>query len=98
MQLALLGWDDRFAAALAFRAPAGTFAGRVLQQYNHIYELMTETGEVRAQVAGRLRHQCAPEDLSVTGDWVAVRVPESPAVTSTAVCNGWSELHSPVML
>jgi ribosome biogenesis GTPase len=76
MQLALLGWDDRFAAALAFRAPAGTFAGRVLQQYNHIYELMTETGEVRAQVAGRLRHQCAPEDLPVTGDWVAVRVPD----------------------
>ena len=75
MQLALLGWSPRFAAAFAVHAAAGLIPGRVVQQFNHIYTVAGEGGEMRAQLSGRLRHEAAPEQLPVAGDWVALRVP-----------------------
>jgi ribosome biogenesis GTPase len=75
MQLSLLGWNPRFAAAFAPYASAGLVPGRVLQQFNHIYTVATETGEMRAQLSGRLRYEVASQQLPVTGDWVALRIP-----------------------
>lgn len=75
MQLSLLGWNPRFAAAFASYASAGLVPGRVIQQFNHIYTVATETGEMRAQLSGRLRYEAAPQQLPVTGDWVALRIP-----------------------
>ncbi len=75
MQLALLGWTQRFAAAFATYASAGLVPGRVIQQFNHIYTVATEGGEVRAQLSGRLRFEVTRQQLPVTGDWVALRVP-----------------------
>jgi ribosome biogenesis GTPase len=69
-----LGWDDRWAAAFAERAPSGTVPARVSIEFNHIYKLMTQDGELHAQLSGRIRHQAAGRhELAAVGDWVAVR-------------------------
>lgn len=73
MKLTLLGWNQTFSAAFETYAAARLLPGRVIQQFNHIYTVATEVGEVRAQLSGRLRYESAPADLPVTGDWVAVR-------------------------
>jgi len=80
MQLSLLGWNQSFAAVFASHASAGLLAGRVIQQFNHIYTVATEDGELRAQLSGHLRYEAAPGQLPVTGDWVALR----PSIQGTA--------------
>jgi ribosome biogenesis GTPase len=77
MQLSLLGWNQRFAAAFVIHASTGLVPGRVIQQFNHIYTVATEGGELRAQLSGHLRYEAAPEQLPVTGDWVALRLPSN---------------------
>lgn len=74
MQLSLLGWNQRFAAAFVIHASAGLVPGRVIQQFNHIYTVATEGGELRAQLSGHLRHEAVPGQLPVTGDWVVLRI------------------------
>jgi ribosome biogenesis GTPase len=69
-----LGWDDAWARVFADHAPAGTVPARVTIEFNHIYRVVTEDGELQAQLAGRLRHQAAGRhELAAVGDWVAVR-------------------------
>jgi hypothetical protein len=55
MQLASLGWNQRFAALFAPHASAGLAPGRILQQFNSIYTVATANGELRAQLSGHLR-------------------------------------------
>jgi len=74
MQLSFLGWNPTFAAAFADHASAGLIPGRVIQQFNHLYTVATESGDIRAQLSGRLRHEAVPGQLPVTGDWVALRI------------------------
>ncbi len=73
MELRSLGFDGHFTRAFETLARAGMTPGRVLLQYNHIYTVATENGEVRAQCAGRLRHDAQRHELPVTGDWVVLR-------------------------
>jgi ribosome biogenesis GTPase len=73
MQLSSFGWNDRFAALFVPHASAGLEPGRILEQFNSIYVVGTECGEVRAQLSGHLRFSATPCELPVTGDWVAVR-------------------------
>lgn len=73
MKLASLGWNQTLSAAFENYAAAGLVPGRIIQQFNHIYTVAAEVGEMRAQLSGRLRHEATPADLPVTGDWVAVR-------------------------
>jgi ribosome biogenesis GTPase / thiamine phosphate phosphatase len=75
MQLPSLGWNQTFAAAFTPHASAGLIPGRVVQQFNHLYTVVCESGEVRAQLSGHLRYEAAPQQLPVTGDWVALRIP-----------------------
>ncbi len=75
MQLSLLGWNQGFAAAFTTHASAGLVPGRVVQQFNHLYTVATEGGEARAQLSGRLRYESTTQQLPVTGDWVALRIP-----------------------
>jgi ribosome biogenesis GTPase / thiamine phosphate phosphatase len=77
MQMSFLGWNQRFAAAFTAHASAGLVPGRVIQQFNHLYTVATEWGEMRAQLSGRLRYEVARDQLPVTGDWVALRVPSN---------------------
>lgn len=74
MKLSSLGWNPTFAAAFAAHASAGLIPGRVIQQFNQLYTVATEGGDIRAQPSGRLRYQAVPQHLPVTGDWVALRI------------------------
>jgi ribosome biogenesis GTPase len=67
-----LGWDDGFAASL--EPHDNCIPGRVSAQHRGEYDVLTERGELRAHVAGRLRHEASSgEDLPAVGDWVALR-------------------------
>lgn len=69
-----LGWDDAWQAAFAPFAADGLFPARVAIEFNHIYRLYAESGELQAQHAGRLLHEAtSKEQLSAVGDWVAAR-------------------------
>jgi ribosome biogenesis GTPase len=67
-----LGWDDGFAAAL--QPYENCIPARVSAQHRGEYDVLAERGELRAHVAGRLRHEAASgSELPAVGDWVALR-------------------------
>ena len=69
-----LGWDDHWAAAFAPYGADGLIPARVAIEFNYIYRLYAESGELQAQQTGRLRHEAqSREQLSAVGDWVAAR-------------------------
>jgi ribosome biogenesis GTPase len=69
-----LGWDEPWARLFAEQAPEGAVPGRVAIEFNHIYKVITASGEVNAQLSGRMRHQATGRhELAAVGDWVAVR-------------------------
>src|SRR5687767_413362 len=69
-----LGWNDDWARAFAPHAAEGLVPARVAIEFNYIYRVYAEAGEVQAQHAGRMRHQAlAKEELSAVGDWVALK-------------------------
>ena len=82
-----LGWDAEWARVFAPHASEGLIPARVAIEFNHIYRLHAESGELQAQHAGRLRHQAeGRQQLSAVGDWVAVRpTPGEAAATIEAV-------------
>jgi ribosome biogenesis GTPase len=71
--LTALGWDDTFAEHFEPHAAAGLVAGRVAVQHRGAYDVLTEPGELRCDVAGRLWDEStSPAELPAVGDWVAV--------------------------
>jgi ribosome biogenesis GTPase len=85
--LTALGWDDAFAEEFEPHAQAGLTPGRVAVQHRGAYDVLTEDGELRCDVAGRLYEEASsPADLPAVGDWVAIAArPEEGAGTVQAV-------------
>lgn len=75
-----LGWDEEWQAVFAPFAADGLVPARVGIEFNYLYRVFAEAGELQAQHAGRLRHQA--DSLSAVGDWVAVR-PSPGEATAT---------------
>jgi ribosome biogenesis GTPase len=74
VDLTELGWDDEWARVFASSAADGLIPARVAIEFNYIYRLYAESGELQAQHAGRMRHEAlSREQLSAVGDWVAAR-------------------------
>ena len=72
MNLEELGWDDGFAAA--FEPYDNCIPARVAAQHRGAYDVLTEHGELRVQLTGRLRHEAdSGADLPAVGDWIALR-------------------------
>jgi ribosome biogenesis GTPase len=69
-RLAQLGWNDELATQFEHH---GLEPGRVVVQHRGAWEVATETGELLAEVTGRLRHAAEPGELPVVGDWVGIR-------------------------
>lgn len=68
-----LGWDAEWARVFAPYAAEGLIPARVAIEFNYIYRLYAEAGELQAQHAGRMRHHAeGRENRSAVGDWVAV--------------------------
>src|SRR3954452_13595536 len=77
------GWDPVFAERFAPFAEQGLLPARVVVQYQQIYRVVTEDGELLAMVAGRMRHRAEGRvDYPAVGDWVAIRLdPDSDRAT-----------------
>lgn len=75
MRLTQFGWDDGFAAAFAALPPAPNVEpARVAIEFNYLYRVWTEGGELEATASGRLKHRAASRaELPAVGDWVAAR-------------------------
>jgi len=75
MTLTELGWNDGFAAAFEpWRSKAHVHPGRVAIEFNQIFRIYVEDGELDAVTAGRLKHRARGRaELPAVGDWVAVR-------------------------
>lgn len=73
-----LGWNGHFAAAFAEHAGPGVVPGRVALEHNHVYRVITETGEQLAEATGRMKHLAqGRHELPAVGDWVALWTDES---------------------
>lgn len=73
-----LGWSDHFAAAFAEHAGPGVVPGRVALEHNHVYRVITESGEQLAEATGRMKHLAqGRHELPAVGDWVALRTDEA---------------------
>jgi len=81
-----LGWDDAWASELE-QLDDDVIPGRVAAQYRGEYVVWTDAGEVRAEVAGRLRYERGVGgELPTVGDWIAARPsPEGDRATIQAV-------------
>jgi ribosome biogenesis GTPase len=74
MDLQLLGLTASLAEAFGPYARDGFTAGRVVSAHTHVYRVLTEAGEMLAEVSGRLRHEAAgPRDFPAVGDWVVLQ-------------------------
>ncbi|HWQ03493.1 MAG TPA: ribosome small subunit-dependent GTPase A [Candidatus Nitrosotenuis sp.] len=72
--LEALGWNSFFAAHLADANDGTLLPARVCGEGKDIYRLLSEQGEMLAEISGRLRFDAASrEDLPAVGDWVAAR-------------------------
>jgi ribosome biogenesis GTPase len=75
MTLAELGWDNRFAAAYEpWHSKKDVRPGRIAIEFNQIFRVYVEDGELDAVTAGRLKHRARNRaELPAVGDWVALR-------------------------
>jgi ribosome biogenesis GTPase len=75
MTLGELGWNDAFAAAYEpWRSSPHVSPGRVGIEFNQIFRVYIDGGEIDAVAAGRLKHQARGRaELPAVGDWVAMR-------------------------
>jgi ribosome biogenesis GTPase / thiamine phosphate phosphatase len=71
-----LGWTPERETEFDQYRKEGLRPARVAVEHRSAYVLYGEEGELRAQLAGRLRHE---EIWPAVGDWVAVREPETIA-------------------
>ena len=72
------GWNDFFEATFTPLAEQGFVPGRVALEYNQFYRVLTEKGELLAEITGKLKHEAASRaDLPAVGDWVALRLVEA---------------------
>jgi ribosome biogenesis GTPase len=75
MTLTDLGWNDEFAAAYeTWRSKEHVRPGRVAIEFNQMFRVYIDEGEIDAVTAGRLKHRAHDRaELPAVGDWVAVR-------------------------
>ena len=76
--LANLGWTKTLASAFASLKDTGVVPARVSLEHNHVYRVLTESGEWLAEAAGRIKYQASGRhELPAVGDWVAVRLDQT---------------------
>jgi ribosome biogenesis GTPase len=71
LDLDSLGWDASFADAFLPFEHDGLVPARVAVEHRSEYVVYTEAGELRAELAGRLRQE---DERPAVGDWLAVAV------------------------
>jgi len=71
-ELVKFGWTDYFAKH--FVETGDYMPARVVAQHRSGYRVQTDTAELPARTAGRMRYQApSPAELPAVGDWVVVQ-------------------------
>jgi len=71
--LETLGWNAHFASEFESIAASDHQPARVALEFQGLYRLLSEQGELLAEVSGRLRHRASGRaDFPAVGDWVAI--------------------------
>jgi ribosome biogenesis GTPase len=84
--LSRLGWRPELEQEFAEHAAAGLVPGRVAVQHRGAYDVLTEHGEARVGLPGRMLHDAADAvELPAVGDWVAVDPPAGGTSTIRVV-------------
>ena len=85
--LTTFGWDELFEANFRTYAGSDYTCGRVALEHKNLFRLYTQSGEVLAEISGKLRHETVNRrDLPAVGDWVVIRSrPEGGRVMIHAV-------------
>ena len=82
MNLNELGWHPFYESLFGQYKEDGLVPARVSCEQKNLYQVIGETGELRAEVTGRMMHRARSRaDYPVVGDWVAIepRVEEGRA-------------------
>lgn len=73
MSLESLGWNDFFEAVFDPHRGNSNEPARVMAEHRELFHVATRAGVLRAELAGRFRHQASSrEELPAVGDWVVV--------------------------
>jgi ribosome biogenesis GTPase len=68
-----LGWDPVFQRHYETQQVTGSFPGRVVSEQRNIYQVMTEQGQLQAEISGKFRNQAdINARFPAVGDWVVV--------------------------
>ena len=75
MRLADLGWNEHVAKAYReWSTQQDVQLGRVAVEFNYLYRVLVEEGEVEAMLAGRVKHHATSRsEMPAVGDWVVLR-------------------------
>jgi ribosome biogenesis GTPase len=80
------GWSEALQRDFASHAERGLAPGRIVVQQRSLYDVVTDLGELTAQISGRLAHDAGPAGYPAVGDWVALAArPDEGAATIHAV-------------
>ncbi|MCL4523574.1 MAG: ribosome small subunit-dependent GTPase A [Acidobacteria bacterium] len=78
MSFSQLGWNEFFESEFRKVDEEGACPARVVEELKDAYRVLAESGELLADVAGRLRFAAqAREQLPAVGDWVVISRRES---------------------
>ena len=92
MTLETLGWTPAWANAFVNYRDTGGIPARVIREHRGHYVLVCETGEMLAEVSGRLQHRAqGRRDFPAVGDWV---VAEPASAPSPAIIHALLPRHS----
>ncbi len=78
-----LGWNKHFADVFKAFEGRDLIPGRVALQHRTHYSVLSEIGELRSEVTGKMEYLASgPQDLPAVGDWVVLHPrPEESAAT-----------------
>ena len=72
------GWQPFFEKHFQQYEQKDFYPARVIAEHKDIYKLITQSGELMAELSGKFRYEAiARVDLPTIGDWVAVRLIEA---------------------
>lgn len=82
MNLFDLGWNDYFSQQFEeYKAKfekLNVISARVSCEHRNLYHVITENGDITAEVSGRFRHEALRRaDFPVVGDWVVIATQEN---------------------
>jgi ribosome biogenesis GTPase len=84
--LKTLGWDSFFEKEFEPFKNEGYGVGRVALEHKGGYRLYTESGEIPAEITGRVRFEAAGRaDFPAVGDWVVITIQPTEAKASIHV-------------